>query len=692
MRFPVFLIVPLFAVPALAWEPIRCPEVDRTSADRFETVRVLSTFEDGVGTWRAANGGQQPKTTQALDQKVARSGKNSLRVDAVFGGDKKLEYINVGPNAVIEKPGLAVGFWFRWEGTPVSLRMRIADASGEVHQMNLPRDYAGDPGKEWCYVAVKISAQGSSWGGDGNHKLDYPCKLQAIVGDRPKAAFKGTCTLWLDDVALVRERKRTGELKVEVEPLRLGNLYEPGARVSLRASGPGETVVWEWQDFFGNVLGKGTGPVASATLGKSGYYQCILELRQGDTRVDRRIFRCAALPAPTGERNDFLGFCTHFQRVSAWPSEGLDLFSRYGFGHLRDELPWGSVEREKGTFAVDQSQAAYLAKSKKLGIEPLVILDYANRHYDDGGFPNSEEAVAGFARYSGFLVKELADRVDTYEVWNEWTVKCGMRGRPGSNSPENYARLLQASHAAIKQANPQATVVGIGGEHSGQHIKNIEGMMRGGGAKAMDSFSVHSYCYPRPPEESGLAGEILAVAKLANDCGAPARVWVTEIGWPTHTDPRGVHEYTQARMMVRTLALLWGTGVVDRVYWYDFKNDGVKREYNEDNFGVVWHQGFNWAPKPAVVAGSVFARLTQGATKPTPWQKGDAHGLRLQRPDGTHVFVAWSAGKPVRVQALGADRVLDLMGNSLGTPRSLVLGETPVYVVGTNVSLAHVPR
>ncbi|MBT3287268.1 MAG: hypothetical protein HN380_07960 [Victivallales bacterium] len=681
------ILAATFALPVLAWEPIRCPEVDRTSADRFETVRVLSTFEDGMGTWKATNGGQQPKTTQALDQKVARASRASLRVDAVFGGEKKLEYINVGPGAVIEKPGIGVGFWFRWTGTPVSLRMRIADKSGETHQMNLPRDYAGDPSKEWCYVATKISSQSGSWGGDGNHKLDYPCMLQAIVGDRPKAGFKGNCTLWLDDVALVRERKRTGELKVEVDQLRLGNLYQPGNRVSLRATGSGDTVTWEWRDFFGNVVGKGTGPIASATLGKSGYYQCILELRQGDAVVDRRIFRCAALPAPTGKRNDFLGFCTHFQRVTAWPSEGLDLFARYGFGHLRDELSWGSVEKEKGRFAIDPRQAAYLARSRKLGIEPLLILDYANRHYDDGGFPNSEGAIAGFARYSGFLVKELADRVDTYEIWNEWTVKCGMRGRPGSNSPENYARLLQASHAAIKRANPQATVVGIGGEHSGGHIRNIEGMMRGGGAKAMDSFSVHSYRYPRTPEETDLAGEILAVSKLAKDCGAPERVWVTEIGWPTHTGPRGSDEFKQARMMVRTLSLLWGTGVVDRVYWYDFKNDGFKREYNENNFGVVWHQGFNWAPKPAVVTAAVFAALTQGCTKPEPWNLGDAHGLRLRRPDGTQLAIVWSAGEPTTVGVKGVTQAWDLMGNPTHVGERVALGENPIYLMGGRVSI-----
>jgi hypothetical protein len=212
-------------------------------------------------------------------------------------------------------------------------------------------------------------------------------------------------------------------------------------------------------------------------------------------------------------------------------------------------------------------------------------------------------------------------------------------------------------------------------------------MFRLGGAKAMDRFSVHSYRYPRTPEESDLVGEIKHVSQLAKGLGAPERTWITEIGWPTHTGPRGSDEFKQANMFVRTMALLWGTKVVDRVYWYDFMNDGLKREYNENNFGVVWNHRLNWAPKPAVVAAAVFARTTLGGTDPKLWTDGDAYALRLSRADGTQVVVAWSAGKTVRAQASGVTKVVDIMGNELGTPKSLVLDGVPVYLLGKDIAL-----
>jgi len=688
----VALVVLLGSFLASAWEPISCPEADRDCAERFETVTVLASFEDGLGTWKAANGEQQPRTQIALDTTTAHSSQASLRIEASFTGDKKLEYINVGPDAVIPEAGLGVGFWFRREGAPISLRMRIVDATGETHQFNLPRDYGRSPDGQWLYAATSFASPAGSWGGDGNHKLDYPCKLQTIVGDRPSQGFKGDCTLWLDDVALVRERKPLGEMAIEVEPKVLGNVYEPRTKVALRVSGPGTRVAWLWQDYLGTVIAQGESPVGEAVpaleLARPGFYTCDLKLRAADgSVVDRRIFRSAVLSEPAAKRNDFVGFCTHFKRPSAWPSEGMDLLARYGFGHLRDELSWDEVERTKGELAIPADTSAYLAKCRALGIAPLVILDYANRFYDDHGFPNSPEAVAGFARYAEFMARSLADRVDTFEIWNEWSGGCGMKDRPGQHTPEMYAQLIRAAYPAVREGNPKATVIGIGGDHSEHHLAQIDGILQGA-PKAMDAFSVHSYRYPRTPEATDLVGEVRHVSELARQYGASDRVWITEIGWPTHTDPRGVDELTQARMMVRTLALLWGTGVVDRVYWYDFKNDGFKREYNENNFGVVWHQRFNWAPKPAVVTAAVFTRLTAGGTQPELWQDGDAYGLRLALPGNWKVLVAWSAGDPIPVRIQGTKTVHDVLGNMLPSAADVTLTADPVYLIGLNPSLS----
>ena len=49
---------------------------------------------------------------------------------------------------------------------------------------------------------------------------------------------------------------------------------------------------------------------------------------------------------------------------------------------------------------------------------------------DRGGFPNSPEAIAGFANYAVELARQTRGQVAMFEVWNEWVGGCGMTGRP----------------------------------------------------------------------------------------------------------------------------------------------------------------------------------------------------------------------------------------------------------------------
>jgi hypothetical protein len=122
---------------------------------------------------------------------------------------------------------------------------------------------------------------------------------------------------------------------------------------------------------------------------------------------------------------------------------------------------------------------------------------------------------------------------------------------------------------------------------------------------------------------------------------------------------------------------------VEKAYWYDLKNDGRKREYNEHNFGVVWHEAFNLAPKPAAAALSVFARLTAGAAVQTLWQEGAAWAVLYRRSDGTDLAVAWAVDGERPLAINGEDVAqLDLMGNAGPVGEEVTLSETPLYLTG----------
>ncbi|MFW6161413.1 MAG: glycosyl hydrolase, partial [Planctomycetota bacterium] len=511
--------------------------------------------------------------------------------------------------------------------------------------------------------------------------------------DRPRRGYTGTGSLWIDGVELVRPRKMTEALTVEVKDKRLGNVYEPGETVELRASAPGEGVRWRVEDYQGGEIARGDASPVRFGLPEAGWYACTLE-RLADGRVaEARVFRCAALPpADPRERNAFVGVCSHF-RGSAYPLETMDLMVRYGITQIRDEISWSAVEKAQGELVLPDYGCAFTDYAARLGVEPLLIFDYANRFYDEGGFPISEPAVAGYARYAATLAGWMAGKVDAFEVWNEYSIGCGMRGKTGEQTPETYARMLVETYRRVKAVRPDATVVGIGGEHSQHHFDNIERMLEAGAADAMDALSVHSYRYPRTPEATDLVGEIRAVAELARRHDARDRIWVTEIGWPTHVGVRGVDERTQARLIVRTLALLQATGVVQKVHWYDFKNDGLNREYNEHNFGVVWHQAFNYAPKPAAVALAVFARMTAGGEAPRLWRDGDPRVVLYRLPDGRDLAIAWTT-EGVRSLSLTGKGLegYDLQGNPLPQPLRPTATSDPTYFIGRGLQPSLAPE
>ena len=619
---------------------------DPAVEELYEPQAPAAGFEAAPVQWSASAGDQNAKAAVRRDEAEHHGGAASLRVDYEFTGKKGLEYIQVNGPAEFPAPGLGYGFWIKTDGTPFGLRLRFTDTGGEWHQIDL----TGGTGQGWQYVAGTLDSKGVEWGGDGNKRKDYPCKLAGLCIDRPSPGFKGSGVLWIDDAAVARPVKpKPRALKVEALGARFGNVYAAGETVQLRAGaaspGPGR-LQWRAADFFGRELARGGGAAPMEEISfkapRSGWYECRLEWVQEGRVTGAETFACAALPGGAEPaRTDYLGVCSHYGQ-SSYPLETMDLMLRYGIDQFRDEISWGSCEPQKGRLALPSSAEAWLKRAAGLKMRPLLIFDYANRIYDNGGYPSSPEAIEAFARYAVELARWTRGRVQQFEVWNEWVGGCGMDGRPGAHDGEAYGRLLKPVYAAVKREFPDLTVVGIGGEYGSKCAENILGSLRTAGAGSMDAWSIHPYRYPHAPEPSDLTGEVSRIAARVAGAGEKSRAWVTEIGYPTHRGNAGSAEPEQARHVVRTLALLQSTRVVDKVFLYDLKDDGLTRDYNENNFGLIHHQRLNCAPKPAMVAASVFVRLAGTAQFVRLERTGEAWTAFYRQRDGGALVIAWT--------------------------------------------------
>ncbi len=440
-----------------------------------------------------------------------------------------------------------------------------------------------------------------------------------------------------------------------------------GASIDLRFTGAGDRIRWQWTDYWGQELAHGEGPAtaseANVVLPRPGYFVCRIELLRAGRVTDVRQYSCAAIANGAEDaRSDFVGVCSHYGQNN-YPLPSMDLLQRYGIDQFRDEISWRSYERERGKYEMPRHAAEYLQHAAQLKMRPLIIYDYNNPLYDNDGYPNSPEAIAAFAAYAVDLTRQTRGTVAMFEVWNEWIGGCGMNGRPGDHGPEAYGRLLKDAYAAVKQAFPEVTVVGIGGEYGPQCAENIATALTVAGADSQDGWSIHPYRYPRSAEQSDLIGEVGRIVQRVRATGTTQKAWITEIGWPTHRTSGGSDESAQARHCVRSLALLQSTGLVEKVFWYDFKDDGTRRDYNEHNFGLIRHQSYNCAPKPGMVAMSVFVRMTGGAEFQKLVATDSVYAAHYRRNDGRELVIAWTTDKAKDIEVTGQlEKVVDIMG------------------------------
>lgn len=681
-----FLIRGLWdATFAQDWKEVKTPPTRRDSTQAYELIAVLDPLEDPRG-WRAASHDQSARAAVELGENRDGIGKG-LRITYEFTGADRLEYVDISGNQPLPDETEAVGLWMRGGAHRLPARVRVVDAGGETHQFDLGI-LTPD---EWMLGIAALSG-GSHWGGDGNGKLDPPYSLVSILFDKLGSGFRAHGELQIAELGTYRTVPNVVEphgIRVFIPADRNFLAYTPGEAIKLAATieahdaKPEGLLSARLVDPFGRLLRELTvpllrdqpTPISLNTVGPGAYdVQLRLAGHEAEPGAPWADFRFAVMPPlePTAQDRAF-AVCTHFGQ--GWPLEVMPLIARAGIRVFRDEIYWGAVEREKGKLAIPDWCRQYIEEGVRQNLEPLIIADYANPHYDNGGFPVSPEARAGFARYAATLARALRPHLRLIEVWNEWCGGCGM---PGPGRAEDYAPLVVEAAWAIREANPEVTVIGIGGEWDGRAFPQ---MMANGAGASMDAFSIHPYHYP------SLAGSWLrdhlnrAREEAYTASGKPLPLWITEIGWPTQMDARGSDFLHQARCLVRTMVIALANGA-QGVVWYDFKDDGLSLTYNEHNFGLVHHQEYLLAPKPAYVAYAHLIASVRGLRLENQELTSEGLWKTTYLAGGKSLTILFSEEleKRILVPVPTGARVEDMFGRSLASDGQIEVGPDPIFV------------
>lgn len=284
-----------------------------------------------------------------------------------------------------------------------------------------------------------------------------------------------------------------------------------------------------------------------------------------------------------------------------------------------DVFAWDSVEPERGRFDFTKADAA-IQWAGTQGVKLLGVLMYTppwenggtaepiNESPNDCGIAPEQTRkgsygeqrvipprdIDAYVNYVYEVVRRYPE-VRYWQIWNEPNNPIFWQPRPSASA---YARMLKASFAAVKRANPNAQVV-IGGI-SLMDTDYISKLYAAGARNSFDIMAVHPYSPEQRPGDY-IPQEFLKLKKVMDRYGdRETPVWITEIGWFTGTSPRAVSEAQQADNVWKLYDALGRLNYVGPVFWHTLEDctENYRSDEPEHNYGLFSR---NHMPKPAAV-------------------------------------------------------------------------------------------
>lgn len=284
-------------------------------------------------------------------------------------------------------------------------------------------------------------------------------------------------------------------------------------------------------------------------------------------------------------KNSNLGICTHFAFNSGVVStDDVSAAKAAGISWIRDECWWNDTEKSVGKLEIPKFVKDYVDFANQNDIKVLMVLSYTNSNYcdliTDGDYkgkyamPHTDEQIAAYAAYCGYVAGQLKGKVDYFEIWNEPENLNFNPDRDNTGTVQNYAKLMHAAYDAIKAANPNAFVLGCSSAGAYQSKWWIEKLLACSDAKYMDGFSYHPYTWVSSPlDETTRTFEYetdyIKSALKANGM-EDKPLWITEIGYSTGEN--WYSETQQAAYNIRTQVLNLVDGRVDKMFMYELKD------------------------------------------------------------------------------------------------------------------------
>ncbi len=227
----------------------------------------------------------------------------------------------------------------------------------------------------------------------------------------------------------------------------------------------------------------------------------------------------------------------------------------------------------------------------------------------------------------------------------------------------------------------------------------VQKFLQSKAAGYFDILSLHPYAWPDfPSPEEWMAGYLQNIRTLMQQNNVQMPIWYTEVGAPhqgnypggffgypdSGEEVQGLSREEAANYIIKTHVLALHLGV-EKMFWYNYMDQGMARDYAEDHFGIRDYWGF---PKPVYTAYFTLHSHLNGKNPVSAKQLPD--NIRVYRFEGTteNTLVAWVYPGDERLVPLDALQAGLLPADILETVSAV---GTPLSLDGNAIRIAGAP-
>ncbi len=269
----------------------------------------------------------------------------------------------------------------------------------------------------------------------------------------------------------------------------------------------------------------------------------------------------------------------------------VTLYKQLNVCWVRYQVHWAKIETSPGVYdwskvdtAVQLMNSSHIYVDFAIESAPLwersTICTADGKNYLPGPKEMANFATLLATRYNG---KHGHGHIDSFEIGNEEYDQHYTGSQATSEScrqGSTYGPILKAGYQAIKAVYPTATV-GMFGQwlHNNNHIRTfMTDLYAGGYGPFMDYMNFHFYNGGNDPSQPH--GPIPSfdmwwqtMHEIATQYGFPNKpIWVTEVGWPTHTPKYNPNKPVDPQIQAQYLRYIMDQSkqskVIQKVFWF----------------------------------------------------------------------------------------------------------------------------